>query len=199
MRKIGALIFPGFELLDLFGPLEMFGMLAEQFTIRIVAETADPIKSYPGPMILPDDLTSDNQDYDILLIPGGDGTRREVDNDGLLQWLWEKSAKAELVASVCTGSALLAKAGLLDARKATTNKEEFDETTSNGPSVHWQKKARWVQDGRFFTSSGVSAGTDMSLAIIAHLHDLATAEQIARWAEYTWNRDPNNDPFFIAP
>ena len=197
MRTIGALVFPGFELLDLFGPLEMFGLLSEEFEIHLVSQSTKDVKSGMGPVSLADDLISDDLDYDILLIPGGPGTRQEVNNDALLQWLCEKSVTAELVASICTGSSLLAKAGLLDARKATTNKNAFDWVTSNGPNVHWQKRARWVQDGRFFTSSGVSAGTDMSLAIITHLLGRAIAEEVAGWAEYTWNSDPENDPFAI--
>ncbi len=195
MQTIGALIFPGFELLDLFGPLEMFGSLEDDFKIHLVSQSDHEIKSGMGPISHADALLSDDHDYDILLIPGGPGIRQQINNEALLQWLCEKSVKAELVASVCTGSALLAKAGLLNGRRATTNKLSFDWVSTYGPNVHWEKKARWVHDGRFFTSSGVSAGIDMSLAIIAHLHDMTTAEKVAFWAEYIWNKEPQNDPF----
>lgn len=95
----------------------------------------------------------------------------------------------------CTGSALLAKSGRLDGHKATTNKTAFDWVTSQGPEVLWQRKARWVEDGRFITSSGVSAGIDMALSAIALMHGTATAEEVAFWSEYEWHDDPRWDPF----
>jgi transcriptional regulator GlxA family with amidase domain len=132
------------------------------------------------------------------LVPGGFGTRREVGNGALLQWLAGASERAEVVASVCTGSALLAKAGVLDGRRATTNKNAFDWVVSQGPKVQWQGRARWVEDGKFITSSGVSAGTDMALALIARLCGIAQARQVAHWAEYVWNEDSTDDPFARA-
>ena len=198
MRTVGALIFPGFELLDLFGPLEMFGMLREQFSIRLVAENREAVPSSQGPRSLPDDAFADGATYDVLLIPGGRGTRQEVDNPFLMDWLRTASQDAEITSSVCTGSALLARAGLLDGRQATTNKLAWEWSTSHGPKVDWQPRARWVVDGHFYTSSGVSAGIDMSLALIAALTDEATADDVARWAEYQRHRDPGDDPFAEA-
>ena len=96
---------------------------------------------------------------------------------------------------MCTGSALLARAGLLDGRRATTNKAAFEWVCSQGERVDWQRRARWVEAGRFFTSSGVSAGIDMSLALIARILDDDTAQQVATWSEYEWHRDPDWDPF----
>lgn len=196
MRTIGVLLFPEFELLDVFGPLEMFGML-DEFEIRLVAERDRSVASTQGPRSVIDDLFADDRAYDILLVPGGRGTRREVGNPALLDWLKRKSAGAEYVASVCTGSALLAKAGLLDGIAATSNKLAFDWVTSQGPSVRWQPRARWVEAGKFFTSSGVSAGMDMSLALIARICGEAQARQVATWAEYSWNDDAGNDPFAV--
>lgn len=97
--------------------------------------------------------------------------------------------------SVCTGSVLLASAGLLDGRKATSNKMSFDWVTEQGPDVDWVAKARWVEDGRFFTSSGVSAGMDMSLAVITRLLDRAAADKVAQIAEYEWHDNAARDPF----
>ena len=97
--------------------------------------------------------------------------------------------------SVCTGSALYAAAGLLDGRRATTNKQFFSVTTASGPRTHWVREARWVEDGRFVTSSGVSAGTDMALAVIAKLWGATVAQQIADLTEYEWQRDAARDPF----
>ena len=131
----------------------------------------------------------------MLLVPGGIGTRREVNNPVLLNWLKERSQQAELVASVCTGSALLAKAGVLDGLRATSNKLAFAWASSQSEKVQWQKQARWVEDGKVFSSSGVSAGIDMALAVIAKLVSQQAAEDAANFAEYTWQRDADCDPF----
>src|SRR5574338_457732 len=103
----------------------------------------------------------------VLFVPGGMGTRREVDNPVLLGWLERRAAGATHVTSVCTGAALLARAGLLDGHRATSNKRSWDWVVSQGPRVDWVRRARWVQDGRLWTSSGVSAGIDMTLQLIA--------------------------------
>jgi transcriptional regulator GlxA family with amidase domain len=132
---------------------------------------------------------------DWLLVPGGIGTRTEVDNAGLLAWLAARAAGAERVTSVCAGAALLARAGLLDGRHATTNKAVFSWVQSQGPRVTWVPQARWVHDGPFSTSSGVSAGIDMALDLIARHVDVETAEALARSMEYEWHRDAGWDPF----
>ena len=194
-RSVGVLLFEGFELLDVFGPLEMLGMLDEDFAIRLVAESAPTVASNQGPRSVIDNHFADDRGYDVLLIPGGLGTRREVENPVLLDWLRKTAERAEIVASVCTGSALLAKANLLDGRRATTNKLAFDWVARQGPKVDWQRRARWVEDGKFITSSGVSAGIDMTLALIARLHGIDRARQAAHWSEYVWNEDSAEDPF----
>ncbi len=202
MRSIGVVLFPEFELLDVFGPLEMFGLLPEAFEIRLVGQTGPLVASKQGPRSALDDTFADDRHYDLLLIPGGRGARREVENETLLAWLRRKAEAAEIVTTVCTGSAILARSGLLDGIGATTNKMAFDWAASFGPDVRWQKQARWVEAkgpaGHFFTSSGVSAGMDMSLAVIAHLEGEETARQVALWAEYDWHDDPTWDPFAAA-
>jgi transcriptional regulator GlxA family with amidase domain len=197
-RTLGVLLFEEFELLDVFGPLEMFSMLPDDFAIRLVSQSAPIVTSNGGPRSMIDDHFADDRHYDILLVPGGMGTRREVENRALLRWLAAAADRAEIVASVCTGSALLAKAGVLDGRRATTNKNAFDWVASQGPAVHWQRRARWVEDGKFITSSGVSAGTDMALALIARLCGIDQARQVAHWAEYVWNEDSADDPFALT-
>lgn len=194
-RTIGVVLFPGFELLDVFGPLEMYGTAKEHFDIRMISENGQDVESRQGPKSVANHAFSDTVFYDILLVPGGQGTRREVDNEVMLSWLKTHAKRAEYVTSVCTGSALLAKAGILDGVCATTNKLAFEWVASQSASVSWKKQARWVEDGRFFTSSGVSAGIDMSLALIQKLLGKETAEEIALWAEYEWHRDANWDPF----
>ncbi len=195
MRRIGALIFPGFELLDMFGPLEMFGLLKDEFEICMVGEDEGPVPSSQGPEAIADATYETEAKYDLVLIPGGQGTRREVDNPATLSWLRKVQSDAELMLSVCTGSALLAKTGLLDGLQATTNKAAFDWVASQGQNVKWVKQARWVEDGGYFTSSGVSAGMDMSLAVLSHLLGKETAEQVAISAEYDWHQDPVWVPF----
>lgn len=195
MRRIGALIFPGFELLDVFGPMEMFGRLDEEFSIDLIAETAGPIASGQRISAHADKTIDQSADYDILFVPGGAGTRREVDNQRLLDWISQVSENAEYTISVCTGSALLAKAGVLDNRRATTNKAAFSWVVDQGPNVEWVRQARWVEDGPFITSSGVSAGMDMTLGAIAAMHDTETAEKVATFCEYSWHRDSTWDPF----
>ncbi|AZL60301.1 DJ-1/PfpI family protein [Tabrizicola piscis] len=195
MRRIGALIFPGFELLDVFGPLEMFGLLDDAYSLTLVAETAGPVRSGQGPSACADATIGDGPAYDILFVPGGAGTRREVGNTRLLDWIAGASECSEFCLSVCTGSALLAKAGVLDGRRATTNKMAFAWVADQGPKVHWVRQARWVEDGKFITSSGVSAGMDMALGAIAVMHGPETAEKVAGWAEYSWQKDRDLDSF----
>ena len=188
-RTIGVVLFEDFELLDVFGPLEMFGLAADHFEIRLIAETGGVVASRQGPKSVCDDSFNTAPPIDVLLVPGGMGTRREVNNPVLLDWMKQRSKQAELVASVCTGSALLAKAGVLDGIRATSNKLAFAWAASQSEKVQWQKQARWVEDGKFFTSSGVSAGIDMSLAVIAKLVSQQAAAEAANFAEYTWQRD----------
>lgn len=195
MREIGALIFPGFELLDLFGPLQMLGLLKDEFEIHLVAEKAGPISSNQGPEAVASQSFDNPEVFDILLVPGGAGTRHEIHNEALLNWVTNSTEKAEFVLSVCTGRALLAKAGVLDGKRATTNKAAFAWVTEQGPQVNWQQKARWVEDGKFITASGVSAGMDMTLGALSRMLGEPTARKVEKWCEYTWNDDPNHDPF----
>ncbi len=196
-RTIGVVLFEDFELLDVFGPLEMFGMAADHFEIRLISEHGGVVASRQGPKSVSDDSFESAPAIDVVLVPGGIGTRREVDNPVLLDWLQQRAQQAELVTSVCTGSALLAKAGVLDGVRATTNKLAFTWAASQSAKVQWQQQARWVEDRKFFTSSGVSSGIDMSLAVIAKLVSHQAAEQAANFAEYDWHRDADWDPFAV--
>lgn len=193
--KVGAVLFEGFELLDVFGPLELFGMLKERASITMLAEKPGDIRSAQGPACVAERALSGEHGLDVLLIPGGMGTRREVANPPFLDELRRQSEGAGCVATVCTGSGLLARTGVLDGRSATSNKFAFAWAVSQGPRVKWVPEARWVEDGKFFTSSGVSAGMDMALGLIAHLFDRETSVTVAQWAEYAWHEDKDWDPF----
>lgn len=192
---VGMIVFDGFELLDVFGPLEMFGMLREKVAITILAERLGPVHSSAGPAVVAERTLAEPGRLDVLLIPGGMGTRREVANVAFLHSLQALAVVTPRVASICTGSALLARTGLLDQRRATTNKRSYRWATSQGAAVNWVATARWVEDGKYFTSSGVSAGMDMALGLIEILFDRAAAEGVARGAEYEWNSDRDRDPF----
>ncbi len=196
MRTLAALVFPGFQTLDLFGPLEILGdHVAGSVDIKIVAETLDPVPSYHGFKTVVDRTLADGTDYDLVLIPGGDSAPLAPRNEAINKWIIEASRHAEYVMAVCTGTVLLATTGLLDGRRATTNKIDYKATIHHGPNVQWVPEARWVEDGKFFTSSGVSAGIDMSLAVMSKLFGPEAAELIAVGTEYDWHKDPNWDPF----
>lgn len=196
-RTVGVLLFPGFELLDVFGPLEAFGIrpAREHFETVLVAERAGAVSSWQGPKAVADFDLDDPTRLDGILVPGGFGTREEVANPRLLGWIARRAAEAEIVMSVCTGAAMLARAGVLDGRRATSNKYAFQWVTEQGARTEWVKEARWVEDGKFFTSSGVSAGIEMALAVVAKLVSSELAEQIATLMEYDWHRDAGWDPF----
>ena len=131
----------------------------------------------------------------IVMVAGGDGTRSAIRNEALVAWIDRAAKRSRRVTSVCTGAFLLAQAGLLDGRRATTNKRAFEWATFHGPNVDWVKQARWVEDGKYFTSSGVSAGMDMALTVIAQQFGWEAAERTAISAEYDWHRDADYDPF----
>jgi transcriptional regulator GlxA family with amidase domain len=192
---VSAVLFEGFELLDFFGPLEMFGLLEDAAKITVVAEKIGAVKSSSGPRGMPDATMAGSGRFDLLLVPGGIGTRKEMANPQFLAELKRLAEASQIVATVCTGSFLLARTGLLDGRKATSNKRVFQQVKTYAPKVEWIAKARWVEDGKFFTSSGVSAGMDMALAVIAKMCGRETSLQIACRAEYVWHEDSSWDPF----
>jgi transcriptional regulator GlxA family with amidase domain len=194
-KTLGVLLFPEFELLDVFGPLEAFGHAKDFFRIVTVAERPGPVTSAQGPRAVADFGFDDCPALDIVLVPGGMGTRREVDNVSLVDWIARQATRAETLTSVCTGAALLAKAGVLDGRRATSNKRAFAWVTEQGPKVDWVRQARWVDDGNVVTSSGVSAGIDMALHLIGRIAGPALRDDIATRMEYEWHADAAHDPF----
>ena len=186
------LLFDGFESLDLFGPVEIFGRTPDP-SLRYISMEGGPAVSAQGAAVLTekaDRLPAGS----ALLVPGGRGTRRLVTDGVFLEKLGALADGAEWVLSVCTGSALLAAAGRLCGVRATSNKLAFDWAMSAG-GADWVRNARWVRDGRFYTSSGVSAGIDMALGFVADRWGRQAAEENARRAEYIWNDDANADPF----
>ena len=194
-RQLTTVLFDGFELLDVFGPLEVFGVLPDQFQITLVGPAAGPVRSAQGPKVVADSSYADAPRCDVVLVPGGIGTRRLVEDGPFLEWLARWGSEAEIVASVCTGSAVLAAAGLLDGYRATSNKQAFSWASRHGGSVDWIAQARWVEHGDRWTSSGVAAGIDMAHALVERLHGEELAEAVADGIEHDRHRDPSWDPF----
>lgn len=189
------LLFNDFETLDVFGPVEILGKHNDKYSIHYYSMDGGLIRNNDGISMLTLKLEELRNAPDVFLIPGGMGTRIEVENKLLIQKINDIAKASQYVLTVCTGSALLAATGLLDHKNATSNKRAFDWVVMMGPDVNWNKKARWVVDGKFYTSSGVSAGMDMTLGFLADRHGMDVAKKIASRIEYNWIADKDNDSF----
>ncbi|HET6226137.1 MAG TPA: DJ-1/PfpI family protein [Bacteroidia bacterium] len=194
--NVAVLLFEDFETLDVFGPVEILGRLKQYYQVSFHSLLGGLVSNYHGVSIQTNNIHDLKSGTDIFLIPGGYGTRIEVENILLLNKIREICFLSKFVLSVCTGSALLAKAGLLDGKKATSNKKAFDWVITQGENVNWIRKARWVKDGKFYTSSGVSAGMDMTLGLLNDLHGIEFARKVAFEIEYNWIENMEEDNFF---
>ncbi|MDR0580134.1 MAG: DJ-1/PfpI family protein [Campylobacteraceae bacterium] len=192
---VDCILFDDFETLDLFGPVEVFGKI-EEYNIRYFSIHGGLISSRQNAKIATEHI-DEIKPNSILIIPGGQGTRSLVDNDDFIKKLKNITEKSSWCLSICTGSALLAKTGLIDNIEATSNKTAFEWVKSNGNNTNWKYQARWVVDRKYYTSSGVSAGIDMSLGFVADIFGKERAKKIAKIMEYKWNSDKNNDPFAL--
>jgi putative intracellular protease/amidase len=195
-KTVGIVLYPGFEVLDVFGPVEMWSYVPE-FNVIFVAQTVGTVRSANGVSVVADYSFESAPPLDIMMVPGGIGTRTELQNPRFVEYLRMQHARTEITSSVCTGAVLLAKAGILSGHRATSNKLYFSWAVDEDPSVDWIVKARWVEDGKLFTSSGVSAGTDMALGLVQKLYGLDRARLLARSLEYEWHEDPTVDPFAL--
>lgn len=191
---VGVVLYPGFEVLDVYGPVEMWSN-TPGFEVVFIAQTAGPVRSAQGAQTVASHSFESAPKLDILMVPGGFGTQTELRNRALLDYLVRADKDTQFTTSVCTGSALLAKAGLLDGHRATSNKRFFSLAEAQSKAVTWVPEARWVESGKMFTSSGVSAGTDMALGLIAKMKGKMTATEIASALEYVWNDQADQDPF----
>ncbi|SNT41135.1 DJ-1/PfpI family protein [Rhodococcoides kyotonense] len=195
---MSVVLFDGFELLDVFGPVGLFGMMPDDIAVEMVGPSAGPVRSSQGTEVVATVGYDDARSPDIVLLPGGRGTRSLVHDDAFLTWIARFSSDARLVTSVCTGSAVLAAAGLLDGYRATSNKRAWEWATSHGSSVEWVAKARWVEDRDRWTSSGVAAGMDMATALVTKLFGNERAELITAAAELEVHTSSDWDPFAAA-
>jgi len=193
-KNVGIILYPGFEVLDVYGPAEIWGYVPD-FNLVTISESAGPVVSFQGMVTLADYSFDDAPELAIILVPGGAGTVSELGNESLMAFLKERHERSEITTSVCTGSALLAASGVLKGHRATTNKRYFSLSVDADPDVDWVVKARWVDDGRVITSSGVTAGMDMALHLVGRLYGKEHAHHLASSIEYEWHDDPEDDPF----
>lgn len=196
MQTLTALVFDDFETLDLFGPIELFGSLPNDFRIQFASMKGGIIHNHHGVALQTVAVAELAQQTDILLVVGGKGTRPLINDSSFLHTLTMLADNADWVLSVCTGSALLAKAGILDHKRATSNKRAWQWVTEQSDQVDWIKQARWVVDGKFYTSSGVTAGMDMALGFIADRQGRDSAKEVADYTEYRWQEDSRLDDFY---
>lgn len=189
MRKVAILIFDEVEVLDFCGPFEVFavtgrGWEQKPFEVFTVAEKSEAVIASNGLSVNPRYTIGDCPQADILIVPGGIGTRREMQNQTLIDWIKGAADKAEMTLSVCTGSLLLAKAGLLDGASATTHWAAMDLLREVAPRATVRPEKQFVDNGRVMTSAGISAGIDLSLHAVGKLHGEDVAAATARWMEY---------------
>ena len=190
-RNLAILIFEDVEVLDFCGPFEVFSV-ANRFTdppafhVFIVAEKPGPVLARGGLSVNPHHRLPDCPRPDLLLVPGGQGTRREIHNPALIDWIKARSQGAELVLSVCTRALLLAKAGLLDGVEATTHHGATDLLREVAPKTIIPAARRFVDNGRVICSAGIAAGIDMSLYVVARLLGGEVADKTAWQMEYPW-------------
>ncbi|MCB2343085.1 DJ-1/PfpI family protein [Clostridium estertheticum] len=190
---VNILLFDDFETLDTFGAVEILGQV-EEYRLRYFSVNGGIVLSKQCTKITTEQL-KDADFSGILLVPGGQGTRHLVNDSIFIEQLTTIVALSKYCLTVCTGSALLAKTNLLNGRKATSNKRAFEWVKSLNSNVEWENCARWVVDGKFYTSSGISAGIDMALGFVADIIGLERAIGIAQSIEYVWNCDKSNDLF----
>jgi transcriptional regulator GlxA family with amidase domain len=196
-RTVGVLIFPEVEVLDFCGPFEVFASAAlpaaragdeatRLFAVFIIAERLELVRCRGGLLVQPHHTLADHPPLDIVVVPGGYGTRKEVSNPAVLDWIARQHAGKALTTSVCTGAFLLGAAGLLEGRRATTHWATIDGLREAHPATQVLDDARIVDEGEIVTAAGVSAGIDMALHVVRRLHGEDVARATARDMEYAW-------------
>ena len=197
---VGILLFDDVEVLDFAGPFEVFSRTrlvpgaesrrsddSAPFTVFTIARTTAPVTAIGGLTIVPSYSWDNAPPIDILVVPGGFGTRALLGDEATLTWIRDAASRASLVTSVCSGALLLAQNGLLRGRRATTHWAALDLLASIDPTIDVQRNRRVVHDG-VFTSAGVSAGIDMSFAIVEQMCGRAVAVETAHYIEYPWGQ-----------
>lgn len=190
-RKAGILLFDEVEVLDFAGPFEVFsltefpGTREKAFSVETVSRHGELIKARNGLQVKPDYSFETAPSFDLLIVPGGYGAEEiEIHNAEVLKWIGEQAAKVEVLASVCTGAFLLAKAGLLEGKSATTHWMDLDRLAAEFPDVNVVRGRKYVDEGRILTSGGISSGIGMSLHLVRRLISEEAAWTTARRMEY---------------
>ncbi len=189
-RHIGLVLFDEVEELDAVGPWEVLAFWTLQYpsdgwTISTASHDGAPVTGAKGLVIGAHHSFENAPQYEILIHPGGAGTRPLVAAPAYLEWIRERRQTAEIMASVCTGALVLGAAGLLHDRPATTYWDAFEELHSTDPTIELRREERWVDDGDVMTSAGVSAGIDMALHLVARLAGVERAREVKRGIEYS--------------
>ncbi|CAE6488526.1 unnamed protein product [Rhizoctonia solani] len=210
--KFGIVLFPKLIVLDFQGPMELLGFLTKgfpsqtnpawpyspyEFEFDYLAESLDPVVPNVGPAITPTKTFGQvNQtQYDIILVPGGPGTRPSVISPAVVNFVKYQTPGLQYLLSVCTGAWVLANAGVLEGKNATTNKAAFAQIRNEtSKKINWIPRARWVVDGSTWTSSGVTAGMDMANAFIKHLVGPEFATKAVNTVELR-AAEQDDDPF----
>lgn len=192
--RAGVLIFQDVEVLDFCGPFEVLSVTRTEEGARhetvspflpcLIAQTMEPVHTTGGMVVVPHHSFETTPRLDLLIVPGGWGTRREVHNRSLIDWIAARAEEATWVASVCTGSFLLAEAGLLDGKRATTHHASLDRFEQTYPSVRVERGVRVVDEGRILTSAGIAAGIDMTLLLVERILGEPVAAATAAHMEY---------------
>jgi transcriptional regulator GlxA family with amidase domain len=194
-QTVAIVIFDDVEVLDFCGPFEVFAVTGQRrggagdFKVFTVAEKADPVIARNSLSVNPTYTLDDCPQPDILLVPGGRGTRKEMNNTVLTDWIAGQFPKLELLLSVCTGALILAKAGLLEGLSATTHYAAMDELRAVAPNTTLSPDDRYVDNGKIITSAGISAGIDMSLHVVSRLLGAEKAAETARHMQYDYWRE----------
>jgi transcriptional regulator GlxA family with amidase domain len=198
-RNVGILVFNDVEVLDFCGPFEVFASAQRSgdedrderrlYNAYTIAEKGDIVVCRGGLLVKPHYMFHDHPHFDLLVIPGGFGTRQERNNPAVLNWIRKAMATAEVTTTVCTGSFLLGALGALDGRTATTHWAAIDSLRADHPAINLVDDRRVIDEGSIVTSAGVSAGIDMALYMLARLNGIDVARDTARGMEYSWNEE----------
>lgn len=193
---VGIFVFNEVEVLDFAGPFEVLSVTTspqsedKPFIVKTISQTGEIITARNGLKIVPDYSFEHAPSLDILIVPGGYGAEEiEIHNPVVIQWIQNQAKKVEILASVCTGALLLAQAGLLDGRRATTHWMDLDRLENAYPHVQVQRGVKFVDEGSLLSSAGISAGINMSLHIVKKLCGPDIARQTAKRMEYDVDLD----------
>lgn len=189
-RTVGVVVFAGAEELDFVGPWEVFTASSflreraggEPDRVLLLAQEPGPLRCAKGLQVVPDGRFADHETLDVVVVPGGYGADREVDNPVLLSWLARVAETATWTTTVCTGAFLLVASGVARGRRMATHWLAEDALAERGVEV--DREARWVVDGRVVSSQGVSAGIDMALWVVGQLHGPDHAREVQRYIQY---------------